>query len=109
MAALKYNRKGDYLNMGIAINLIGIRDLDGKFQDMLDIKHLCEKNSIPYPNEVESYFKGLAYENECYLKQNLETVEVSKKEFRSDNGEGFEIDVKDIPSEVKTLRFYISC
>lgn len=109
MFRLKLTRRGDEFNMGISIHLIGLRDLDGKFQDMVTLKHLCDKNCIAYPKELDDYFRGQTYESEKYLREVLETVPLNKREFRSDNGEGFEIDVKDIPEEVKTLRFYMSC
>lgn len=109
MLDIKLTRLGDNFNMGISIHLKGLRDLDGKFKDMLDLKHLCDKTGVNYPKELDDYFRGQTYENEKYLKELLETVSLKKRDFREDNSEGFEIDLKDIPEEVKTLRFYISC
>ena len=48
--------------MGMSSGVVGLRDLDGKFAKMFKVKVACEAAGIPYPTEVDTYFKG---EPEC--------------------------------------------
>ena len=52
--------------MGMYAHVKGVRDLDGKFQGMMEIKLACEKAGVSYPEEVKEYFK-FPEENESYL------------------------------------------
>ncbi len=91
--------------MGLHVTLL--RDLDGRFDEMMKVKKMCEKAKISYPKEVESYFKGFAEESEEYLRTELAEIEKPKgflREWSEDACELMEFDVAKLPAGVKSIR-----
>jgi len=94
--------------MGMSMHVTGFRDLDGKFKKMMKAKQYCDKEGLSYPKEVTEYFGS---EIECkdeYIKEQFAEIEIPHEEWSDDHRDGFEIEVKDIPKEAKTIRFYCS-
>jgi hypothetical protein len=91
--------------MGMNTHIVGVRDLDKKFKDMMMVKKACDKADIGYPSEIMEYFGSCAYENEKYLRTEMEEISLdSIKKWSTDSEEGWEIDIKDIPKEAKSIR-----
>lgn len=84
--------------MGMSTHVYGIRDMDGKYKKMMEVKQFCDSRGVSYPEEVRLYF-GHKTESEM-----LE-MEIPSTEYLDDSSQGIEIEVKDIPKEVKTIRF----
>lgn len=93
--------------MGMSTYAQAFRDLDGKFNKMLEIKRYCEKNEVSYPKEVQEYFGGKAGTEEQFLIDGMREISIGEvvREWRNDHSEGIEIDLEDLPPEVKTIRF----
>lgn len=93
--------------MGMSTYVKAFREFDKKWDKMMALKLLCEENKVSYPKEVEDFFGDEVEESEKYLREELNDVDTEKwvKEYSAEMQEGFEIDVKDIPKEVKTIRF----
>jgi hypothetical protein len=93
--------------MGMSSHVTAFRDQDGKFKEMLEAKLFCDQKKLSYPKEVSDYFGTYARESVECIKGEMLTVETKGfvKEWHNDHSEGFEVEVKDIPEGVKTLRF----
>lgn len=94
--------------MGMSTHITAFRDMDSNFKQMLEIKLFCDSRKVSYPKEVTDFFGSLVCENEEYLIESFTEMKVPTRSYSSDGRKGFEIDVKDIPKEVKTIRFYNS-
>lgn len=96
--------------MSMSMYVEGFRDMDGEFTRMMDMKDLCDSRGFSYPKEVIVYFGNNLSESKEYLAKEMLRVEIPNKEFddESCNGNCIEIQVKDIPKEVKTIRFTTS-
>lgn len=88
------------------------RDMDGTFARMLEIKQFCDEKHVSYPKEVTDYFGEYVSpsDSETKLAEELGEINVHDKlrRWHDTDGYGYEIDMADIPKEVKTLRFYVS-
>lgn len=91
--------------MGMSSWVVGVRDMDGKFKEMLEMKRLCEEKGFSYPKEVEVYFGGLVRESEKCIFNEMLSIKIPYKEYMDDGIGVFEVNVKDIPKEVKTIKF----
>jgi hypothetical protein len=96
--------------MGMSTHVVAFRDMDGEFAKMLEAKLFCDSRGLSYPEEVKTYFKGLAGESEKLLREEMLAVDISDiiRKWRDDGDEGYEVDVSQLPKEVKTIRFYNS-
>lgn len=98
--------------MGCSIGVEGVRDLDGRFAEMMEVKQLCDKRDMSYPKEVQEYFKGYLGESDEYIKKGMEAIEIPKaaqREGSNDYQDFIEIELSKLPEELKVLRFYLSC
>jgi len=95
--------------MGVDLGVKGIRDLDGKFAEMMKIKKLCEKSKISYPIEVQQYFGPSIGEDEELITEEMSDIDINgcMKEWGNEYAQGYEIDVKKIPKDVKKIRVYL--
>jgi hypothetical protein len=98
-----------------SLEVIAFRDMGGEFQRMLTIKKFCEEQKVSYPKEVEEYFEdsdgiGHAHESEEALRHGFMEVRLrdALRKWRDEDcgWYGYEIDVADLPEDVKTLRFF---
>ena len=94
--------------MGMNTYIKGVRDLDGEFKRMMDMKKLCDSKGFSYPKEVMEYFGSLIGESDAYIREEMETIDLPKDlviESQDDSREFFDIEIDRIPKEVKILRF----
>jgi hypothetical protein len=92
--------------MSMSSHVTGVRDLDGKFADMINLKLACEKARIDYPPDLKAYLKYPA-EDVDYLRREMESVDISAavKEYTRNATDGFEVDLSKLPKECKAIRF----
>lgn len=93
--------------MGMSMHIIGIPERE-HFDKMVQLKLQCEELGVSLPDEVRNYFGS--YHNESVSCLEYETLfqNVPYRDWGDDHSQGFEMDVKDIPKNIKTLRFYCS-
>lgn len=94
--------------MGMSTYVQAFRDMDGEFKRMMEIKKFCDERDVSYPVEVAQYFGSSISESEKYITEEMLQVKLPTsaiEEFRDDMREGIEINVANIPKEVKTIRF----
>lgn len=89
--------------MSMSIHIIGFIPPDDKWKKMKRIWDACEDPNVDIPTEVLAFFNG-----EPPDEKGVE-IEIEKTEWSNDYDQGFEIEVKKIPKDVKVLRFYYSC
>lgn len=96
--------------MSMSTYVYGIRDLDGKFATMMEIKLACDKAGIGYPQEVAEYFKYPSESEECNRSE-MERVDISNavSKINSDCSDGFKVDLSKLSDEVKSVLFVNSC
>jgi len=90
--------------MSMSSHVLFLRDkTDLQYQKFLKILLACREADIDLPKEIDDYFGGNGVDNnpETPLRVSFEPREWSD----DDTSEGFEIDVDEIPSGVKTIRF----
>lgn len=94
--------------MSMSTSVRGIRDLDGKFSQMIKIKELCDGAQIGYPEELAAYFgEHDAAEDSEYLREMMETIDIDDVavRFSRDGSDHCEVELSKLPSEVKAIRF----
>lgn len=106
--------------MGCDTYAIGIRDLDGKFKDMVDLKLMCDKTKVSYPRELVDYFAPaikehgtdeLKYLDEKAMESIMTEMQIPKEARTGDveYKDGMFIDVSKLPKDIKKIRIYMSC
>lgn len=89
--------------MGMSTFAVGLRSADDPaYQNMVRAAQALTAAGLEWPREIEDYFHG-----ETSLEAPL-TVELPLREYKDDMEEGYELDVKDIPQGVVTIRFWNS-
>ncbi len=88
--------------MGTSIGVQFLREKDEKYTKYAEIFKACKENNISIPKEIDEYFGGYGVDNN--LEERLE-VEFEPREFNKDYQSGYEIDIEEIPEDVKTIRF----
>lgn len=87
--------------MGMSTYVVGFAPPDDKWKKMKKVYDACEKAGLEIPDEVDDFFNGEPPDDAG--------VEVDLREFLRehlrDGQDGFEIDIADIPKQVKTIRF----
>lgn len=108
-----------------SIYLIGIRDMEGKFKEMLEAKAFCDERGLSYPLEVANYFGDLVPETEEYIRGEMERISLVGMDghghcmvtgattIRSEVGKAemlnwFDVSLDDLPSGLRALRVMIS-
>ena len=96
--------------MSMGSNVIGIKTPDEHWQRMRDIWDACQAAGVQVPEEVERFFnyeppdeKGILVKLAFPRHPCLREWSNAKK-----NAQGYEIDLTKLPSDIKTLRFYVS-
>ena len=94
--------------MNMSTSVSGIRDLDGKFSQMIEIKKLCDEANVGYPVELVEYFRehGDAERVE-YLRKEMEEVDIFDALVETSGGGSnhYQVDLSKLSSEVKAIRF----
>ena len=93
----------------MGVHIKGVRDLDGKFQQMLEVKRACERAAVGYPAAVVEYFDGAAEEDESYLRHEMEEIEIKQAVVVEDvqDSDSCLIDLSKLPPEVKKIRVLV--
>lgn len=92
--------------MGMSTHVVGIRPRDEKYVDMLTIWAACKKMNVEIPKDVRSYFN-----DEPPAVGGGVIVELSKKsvsKYSEESRDGLDVDLSNLPPDVKILRFYNS-
>lgn len=95
--------------MSRSLSVTGFVPPDDKFRKMLEVHASCEAAGVPVPEAVLTFFNderpdatgvkiGLTYDR----KYN------AVKEYNDEDGSGFEVDLRNLPKDIKILRFTIS-
>lgn len=102
----------------MSTSICGVRDLDGEFAKMVEVKSACENAKLPYPKELNDYFKRVtkqgsgsfsygAGEAADLLRESAEEVDI-KESVKGCGGvgtDGWEVDLSKLPADVKAIRF----
>ena len=96
--------------MSMSTHIQAFRDMNGEFKKMLEILLFCREKGVSLPKEVEEYFGDNADYDEDEIKDEMLEIDITSlvRDWTSTSADGYEVDVKDLPKEVKTLRFYNS-
>jgi len=60
--------------MSVRAYLIGVRNMDGLFERMLEAKRFIDGAGLSYPIEVKEYFGDLIEESESYIREEMTEV-----------------------------------
>jgi hypothetical protein len=94
--------------MGMCSYVKGVRDLDGKFKQMIDVKCACEAADIEYPQAVKNYF------NECDpgcdvedLRREMAEVDIDEacSEDFYDATAAYVVDISKLPEGITKIKF----
>lgn len=93
--------------MSMSTHVKGVRDLDGQFAVVVAAKLACEKAGVGYPQDLVNYFGEEVEESEDYLRQEMETVDISAAihNYGFDSGDGYEVKLCNLPEGIKAIRF----
>jgi hypothetical protein len=97
--------------MGMSSYVLFLRDLDGEFKKMMEIKKFCDSKNVSYPEEVTKYFGDALNYHDEYIPGYMAKIEVKReilKESSSDSCNFYDVDVTNIPPGTKTIRFVSS-
>jgi len=81
----------------------GIVPADEAWTRMATAYVACEKAKVEIPSDILDFFDGVDPR-----EQSGASVDIPKTEYQSEMCEGYDIDVSSLPSNVKTIRVYIS-
>lgn len=92
--------------MSMSTHISGVRDLDGQFQKMIDLKNACDAADVPYPKEVKDYLQYPG-ESEDYLRKELSSIDIetSIRKVDDEYADIWEVDLSKLSAEVKAIRF----
>jgi len=92
--------------MSMSTRVTGVRDLDKRFRQMIDVKLACETAKVNYPQDVEDYFSTPG-ESEGYLREEMETIDIKDavKEEVWDGSDSWLVSLDKLPDDVKAIRF----
>ena len=90
--------------MGMSSYILGFKPPDDKWKQMKAIWDSCEKVEIEPPEEVYDFFSGNP-PDDAEVEIDLEKTSCCKKYDDGDMREGIEINVDEIPRDVKIIRF----
>ena len=93
--------------MSMSMYVSGIPERE-YFDKMIELKEKCEELEIGVPDAVKEFFGDYHVESASCLEQEVLLQKVPYRDWGNDHSSGFEVDVKDIPKNIKTLRFYCS-
>jgi len=86
--------------MSMSTHVAGFVPPDETWQKMKAIFDACRAADVPVPDEVEDFFEG-----EDPDPAGMETG-LPVRKLNDQDRAGYELDVKDIPATVKTIRFW---
>jgi len=92
--------------MGMSTHIQGFKAPDEKWKAMKAVWDGCEAAGIEPPEEVSDYFEGET-PDERGVEVNVSDTDYCK-EWSDDYRSGYEVDLRELPSDLTHLRFYNS-
>lgn len=94
--------------MSVSMYVEGIREPDDRWRQMKAVYDACISAGIGPPEEVQTFFNDEA-PDDAGIKIPLSWGgDQITHGWVSDNAEGLELDVADLPPQITKLRFYLS-
>ena len=90
--------------MGMSTHVVGFKPADEKWKQMKTIWDACALAKVDPPEAVGKFF-GWEEPDEAGVQVDIEAKECCA-EYKADDSEGFEIDVRKLPPDVTVIRFY---
>ncbi len=88
--------------MSMSYSVTGIKPADEKFNKMLSIYKQCQELNVEIPDEVLEYFDHDSPCNDGVI------VEIKHSEQSDEYQYHYVVNLDDVPSDVKTIRFTMS-
>lgn len=89
----------------MSTTVVGFRPADDKWKKMYAVWSNCEAAGVAIPKSVMDFFNG----EDPGDKPGMEVpLGEASKEWNSDWGQGYEVDVTKLPKDVTIIRFYNS-
>jgi hypothetical protein len=85
--------------MGMDSNVVGIKPPDDRWRKMKHIRDACVNAEISIPEEVDNFFEGEKPDATGVI------VEIPHRKYNAESCDGFEVDLSEIPADVKIVRF----
>ncbi len=97
--------------MGMSTSIVAVRDLRETFDKMWAAKEACEEAGIDYPEELKKYFgSNIEYDCKDSAEQEMLTYSLSGEpgvvQWGAEMQEGYEVDLRKLPKDVKIIRFF---
>jgi hypothetical protein len=89
------------------MHIVGIPERE-YFDKMVDLRDRCEELEIGVPEAVTEFFGPYHRESAACLESEVLFQKVDHREWSNEHSSGFEVDVKNISKNIKTIRFYCS-
>lgn len=93
--------------MSMSMHITGIPERE-HFDKMIELKKKCEELKITVPDEVKEFFGEYYVESRECLEHEVLFQNIPHRDWSDSCSQGFEIDIKDISKNIKTIRFYCS-
>lgn len=87
--------------MSTSLHAQGIRPPDERWQQMKAVYDACKAAGVVVPREVSEFFGGTAPDPSGVV------IDLPKRDWQDDYRTGIDVDVADIPQDVKTIRFVV--
>ena len=91
--------------MGMSTHVVGFKPADAKWKKMKAIYDACVSADVEIPESVDSFFDGDDPNN----SPGGVTADLDKSKcvtaYKSDDAEGFDVDITKLPKDVTILRF----
>ena len=90
--------------MSMSTHIVGFRSPDDQYKNMAKVWYACVSAKLSIPDEVLAYFGGYK-PDDSGVEINLDKI---AKEWSDDARSGYEIKLKDLPSDLTSIRFFNS-
>jgi len=92
--------------MSMSSSVVGFKPPDAKFKEMLAIWKACEKANVDPPQAVVDFFNDEDPDPSGVMVDIEKLPAVS--EYSDEMQEGFEVDIRKLPPDIKIIRFWNS-
>lgn len=94
--------------MSMSKHVEGIVPPDQKWRDMKRVYDACEKAGIDLPVEVDAFFDGEIPCDQGAVINLIDHIAVQPLSDIEEMAEGYNIEIAELPKNVKFIRFYMS-
>lgn len=91
--------------MGMSTHVTGLREPDGTHRKMVEAARACHDAGLEPPDKLSEYFGDLDLKWVCEDPSRGLEVDIPSKPYKAEMEEGIEIDLKDMPPNVRKVRF----